>query len=57
MDSVSPWGVGAVGATGLKIRTGRLEFSPEFRYTRWSRESQRLPRNPNQVEFLVGVTF
>ena len=30
---------------------------PEFRYTRWSQETQRIPRNPNQVEFLVGVSF
>ena len=36
---------------------GDMKFSPEFRYTRWSKEVQRLPRNPNQVEFLFGISF
>ncbi|MFN0103994.1 MAG: hypothetical protein ACKV2U_18160 [Bryobacteraceae bacterium] len=34
-----------------------MALSPEFRYTRWSAETQVIPRNPNQVEFLFGISF
>jgi len=34
------------------------QFRPgEFRYTRWSEEPQTIRRNPNQVEFLFGISF
>jgi hypothetical protein len=56
-ESLSPWGAGAVSAAGVQFRYGHWKISPEFRYTRWSREAQRIPRNPNQVEFLLGVSF
>ena len=56
-EDLSSYGAGAVGAAGVQFRHGRWKFSPEFRYTRWSRETQRIPRNPNQVEFLFGVSF
>jgi hypothetical protein len=56
-EDVSSFGVGAVGAAGVQFRHGRWKLSPEFRYTRWSAESQRLARNPNQVEFLFGISF
>lgn len=55
--NISPWGAGAVGAAGVQFRHGRWKISPEFRYTRWSQEIQQIPRNPNQLEFLVGVSF
>ena len=54
---VSPFGAGAAGAAGVQFRYGRLKFSPEVRYTRWSAETQRLSRNPNQAEFLLGISF
>jgi len=57
LDYWSPWGVGAVGSAGVQFRAGRVKFAPEFRYTRWSRESQAISRNRNQVEFLFGVSF
>lgn len=57
ITDIAPWGVGAVGAVGVQFRYGRWKVAPEFRYTRWSREDQAIPRNPNQVEFLVGVSF
>ena len=56
-SSVSPYGAGAVGAAGIRITQGRWKFAPEFRYTRWSIEAQAVPRNPNQVEFLFGISF
>jgi opacity protein-like surface antigen len=56
-EDVSAFGAGAVGAAGVQFQHGRWKISPEFRYTRWSREIQRIPRNPNQVEFLMGVSF
>lgn len=56
-SSVSPWGAGAVSAAGVQFRYGHWKISPEVRYTRWSREPQRLARNPNQVEVLLGVSF
>jgi opacity protein-like surface antigen len=56
-SDLSAFGAGAVGAAGVQFRHGRWKVSPEFRYTRWSMESQVIPRNPNQVEFLVGVSF
>lgn len=56
-EDLSSFGAGVVGAAGVQFRHGRWKVSPEFRYTRWSQETQRIPRNPNQVEFLVGVSF
>ncbi|MBL8235951.1 MAG: outer membrane beta-barrel protein [Bryobacterales bacterium] len=56
-SSVSPWGAGAVGAAGLRFQYRRWKFSPEFRYTRWSQEGLPIQRNPNQVDFLFGISF
>lgn len=56
-DRWSSWNVGAVGAAGVRIGAGRFKVSPEFRYTRWSSETTSIPRNQNQVEFLVGLSF
>ena len=56
-SEVSPWGAGAVGGAGVQFQHGRWKLSPEFRYTRWSQEGQSIPRNPNQVEFLFGISF
>ena len=57
LRNVSPFGGGAVGAAGVQFHYGRWKFSPEVRYTRWSAERQNLLRNPNQAEFLLGVSF
>jgi len=57
LQDLSSFGAGAVGAAGLQFRHGRWKLSPEFRYTRWSAEPQRILRNPNQFEFLFGVSF
>lgn len=56
-ESLSPWGLGAVAAAGVQFGAGRLKLSPEVRYTRWSREGQQIPRNRNQAEFLLGISF
>ncbi len=48
---------------GVGLRLGnRTALSPEVRYTRWGWESFRSPQgllrsNPDQLEFLMGLTF
>jgi hypothetical protein len=49
----------ALGA-GVEVKTWKLRFSPELRYTRWGSDSNFLylaTSNPNQVELMLGVTF
>lgn len=53
---------GFVAGAGIELRLPVIRLSPEIRYTRWG--SVNIPdlngflhANPNQVEFLVGVTF
>ncbi len=47
---------------GLQLGGPRVKLSPEIRYTRWGWQNFRsvnglLSTNPDQVEFLVGLTF
>lgn len=46
---------GAVAAAGIRLRTGRLTWRPEFRYTRWN-GSGTLTR-PNEASILLGIGF
>lgn len=56
---------GVVLGGGLEVRALFLRLSPEIRYTRWGRDTFRdtcclgsmLRSNPNQAEFLLGITF
>lgn len=55
--------VGGTFAGGLEVHLGLLKVAPEIRYTRWGADTFRsavsglLSFNPNQAEFLVGITF
>lgn len=57
LEDASSFGAAAVGSAGFRVNAGRIKIAPEFRYSRWGGEAQRLPRNPNQVEFLIGVSY
>jgi hypothetical protein len=49
----------SVGA-GAEFRESKMHISPELRYTRWgfaNIERSALTSNPNQLEFMLGVTF
>jgi outer membrane protein with beta-barrel domain len=52
---------GVTAAAGMELRAGRVRMLPELRYTWWtaniSGEGGLLRFAPNQVEFLVGLTF
>lgn len=54
---LSPYGVGPVVAGGVQFRLGPLKVGPEIRYTHWNEENERIPRNANQVELMVGLSF
>jgi len=53
---------GTFGA-GVEMPLGRVRLVPELRYTRWRADSGEsgslfdLRSNPNQLDFLVGITF
>ena len=57
--------MGYVAGFGVDIHAIVLHISPEIRYTRWSSQQVNvvqssisvLQTNPNQAEFLVGITF
>ena len=42
-------------AAGVRFKAGRVNISPEFRYTRWGAQSGLFPKN--EVKFLVGISF
>jgi opacity protein-like surface antigen len=53
---------GFVMGAGLSVKVLRLSISPEIRFTRWGAQhfidpNGLLHSNPNQGEFLVGITF
>ncbi len=52
---------GLVAGAGVEIRAlPRLRLSPELRYTRWRSQhftDALINSNPNQAEFLLGMTF
>ena len=55
--------VGFVAAGGVRFRIGRVDITPEVRYTRWGYNSlsqsveNLLPLNRNEASVLVGITF
>jgi hypothetical protein len=53
--------LGVTVGGGVEVPAGNLRLLPEFRYTRWTSniagEGGLLRFNPNQVEFLLGVSF
>jgi opacity protein-like surface antigen len=54
---LSPSGVGPVVAGGVQFRLGPLKVGPEIRFTHWNEENERIPRNANQLELMVGLSF
>jgi hypothetical protein len=56
---------GVVAGGGIAIPAGRVEFSPELRYTHWNREavSGSFPdggsyaSSQDQLDVLVGISF
>ncbi len=53
---------GFTAAGGLQLGAAVVRISPEIRYTRWGWNSFRNPAgllksNPDQVDFLLGLTF
>jgi hypothetical protein len=55
--------VGFVAGGGVRFRAGKVEITPEVRYTRWGGDSfsqsllNFLPLSRNEASFLLGVTF
>lgn len=61
-SSTSGADAGFVAGAGIELHLPFVKLSPEIRYTRWgsvniSDLSNVLRSNPNQAEFLVGLTF
>ena len=56
---------GAVVGAGIELGSGRVRFSPEFRYTRWKDKAIDIQgsrgfiiqSNQNQVDVLLGITW
>ena len=61
LELSEPWTHGFVAGGGVSLRFGSLRFDPELRYTRWGTENFRVPgafvSNPNQIEYLLGISF
>jgi hypothetical protein len=54
------WGHGAVVGGGVSFKFGSIHFAPELRYTRWTSSDFNVPlftSNPNQIEYLLGISF
>jgi hypothetical protein len=47
--------VGAVAVVGMRFQTGRLKFSPQFRFARWNRQEGSL--RTNEAGLLLGIHF
>ena len=47
--------VGAVAVFGMRLPIGPLKFSPQFRYTRWSRQEGSL--RTNEAGLMLGIHF
>jgi opacity protein-like surface antigen len=61
-SSTSGSNAGFVAGAGIELHLPFIRLSPEIRYTRWgsvngSDLNSLLHSNPNQAEFLVGLTF
>ena len=48
-------GMGAVALVGMRFQIGRLKLSPEFRFTRWSRQQGSL--GTNEAGLMLGIHF
>jgi len=46
---------GAVAVAGMRFQLGRLKFSPQFRFTRWSRQQGSL--RTNEAGLMLGIHF
>lgn len=47
--------VGAVAVVGMRFQIGRLKLSPQFRFTRWSRQQGSL--RTNEAGLMLGIHF
>jgi len=47
--------VGAVAVVGMRFQEGRLKLSPQFRFTRWSRQQGSL--RTNEAGLMLGIHF
>jgi hypothetical protein len=47
--------LGAVAVVGMRFQIGRLKLSPQFRYTRWSRQQSTL--RTNEAGLMLGIHF
>ena len=47
--------LGAVALIGMRFQVGRLKFSPQFRFTRWSRQQDSL--RTNEAGLMLGIHF
>ena len=54
-ESRSDLGVGATAAAGVRLRVGRMAFSPEVRYTRWGNHGNLTGRD--QAGLFLGFSF
>jgi hypothetical protein len=55
-----PWAHGAVVGGGVSFKLGSIHLAPELRYTRWTSsnfDALLFTSNPNQIEYLLGVSF
>jgi hypothetical protein len=46
---------GETAAAGIRIRTGRLKWLPQFRYTRWN--ASGILTQSNEATILLGIAF
>lgn len=61
-DFHKPFFPGALIGGGVEFPFGRFRISPEVRYTPWMANfsddrARRIRFNPNQTDFLLGITF
>jgi Outer membrane protein beta-barrel domain len=46
---------GETGAVGIRLRTGRVQWLPQFRYTRWN--GSGILTESNEAAILLGIAF
>jgi hypothetical protein len=46
---------GETGAVGIRFRMGRVDWLPQFRYTRWN--ASGILTESNEAEILLGIAF
>jgi hypothetical protein len=59
LNNTGPSHGGFTAGAGVEAHFYKFRIAPEFRYTRWAADTVSSPpfTNPNQVEFLVGLSF